>query len=276
MPQQCNLFPGKSIFIEGDAGRIHVRDFCGHGPTVIALHGVTGGSFLWEGVAAALDKQCRLIALDLRGHGLSDWSDSRHYTTDAHARDLEVVLDALNLNERPVLMGSSWGALAMIRLVARKPEVACGLIVIDVEPSFESGPHDVHPRPYRFASLTEVDAWERKSNPNASEQALSAFALGSVIRTEEGLYLRRHDPFFLTNWPFRDDDLWDEIPMIRVPVKVIHGESSFVRESVCRTMADRFANGNYIKIADCGHLVPLEQPARIAEIVRDTAYKLQQ
>lgn len=260
---------GSSVFVNGAAGRLHVRDFGGDGPTVVALHGVTGGTFLWDGVAAELTGQARLVAMDFRGHGLSDWSAERDYTTDAYAADLEAVLDALGSGTPPILMGSSWGALAMMRVAARRPDAGSALIVVDVEPSFEAGPADVHPRPYRFDSIGDVEAWERKANPGAPDAALRAFARGSVVATEDGTLLRRHDPFFLTRWPFREDDLWEEIGRIAAPTLVIHGARSFVREAVCRRMAGSFANGEFAQVEDAGHLVPLEQPGRVAALARD-------
>lgn len=253
-------------FVEGPAGKLHIRDFGGDGPTIVALHGVTGGTFLWEGVAAELAGQARLVAMDFRGHGLSDWSAARDYTTDAYAADLEAVLAALDTDAPPVLMGSSWGALAVMRLTARRLGAASALIVVDVEPSFETGPGDVHPRPYKFGSIEEVEAWERKANPSAPDADLRGFARGSVVQTEDGAFLRRHDPFFLTRWPFRDDDLWEEIGRITVPALVVHGARSFVREEVCRKMAGALPEGEFVQIKDSGHLVPLEQPERLAAL----------
>lgn len=257
----------RQIFVDGAVGRLHVRDFGGDGPAVLAVHGVTGGTFLWEGLAASLRGRCRLLAMDFRGHGLSDWSEASDYTTDAYATDLETALDALGLREPPVLMGSSWGALAVMRLAARRKGVAAALVIVDVEPSFEASDSDVDRRPYKFPTLQHVEAWERKANPAAPDAALKAFALGSVTRTEEGAYLRRHDPFFLTDWPFRNDDLWEEIAMIGEPTLVVHGARSFVRREVCRRMVETFASGEFASVADAGHLVPLEQPDRLARLV---------
>lgn len=256
-----------SRFIPGAAGRLHLRDFGGAGPVVLALHGVTGGAFLWEGVAAALEGRCRLLALDFRGHGLSDWSAALAYSTDAYVEDLEAALAALALPRPPVLMGASWGALAAIRLAARLPGAAAGLVVVDVEPSFQAGPGEVPPRPYRFADLAEVEAWERRANPAAPPAALAGFARGSVTRTEEGAWLRRHDPFFLTCWPFRADDLWPEIPAAAVLALIVHGARSFVREAVCRRMAAAFPQGAFAQVADAGHLVALEQPGALAALL---------
>jgi len=267
MAEPREMAQGRSRFVDGAAGSIHIRDFGGPGPVVVALHGVTGGTFLWDAIATALRGKARLVAMDFRGHGQSDWSAERAYTTDAYADDLETVLAAIRADAPPVLMGSSWGALATIRVQARRPDTAAALIVVDVEPSFAASSLDVFPRPYKFSSLDEVMEWERKANPAAPAAALATFAEGSVTRTAEGVFLRRHDPFFLTSWPFRDDDLWAEVGAVRVPALVVNGDRTFVRREVCEKMAKVFARGAFAGIENSGHLVPLEQPERLACLV---------
>lgn len=269
MSEQGKIAQGRSRFIDGAAGKIHIRDFGGAGPVIVALHGVTGGTFLWDGVATALQGQARLVAMDFRGHGQSDWSADRSYTTDAYAQDLESVLAALEIKTPPILMGSSWGALAMIRVAARHPNAAAALIIVDVEPSFAASATDVFPRPYKFPNLDAVVAWERKANPAAPDAALESFASGSVTHMVEGDVLRRHDPFFLTNWPFRNDDLWAEVAAVTQPALVLNGDRTFVRREVCEKMAEAFPRGSFAGVENSGHLVPLEQPDRLAALAME-------
>lgn len=263
-----NMAPtGTSRYIDGASGRIHIRDFAGTGPLIVALHGVTGGTFLWEGVAKALAGHAHLVAMDFRGHGQSDWNPERAYSTDTYAEDLESVLASLAPATPPILMGSSWGALAAIRVAARRPSATSGLIIVDVEPSFAASSTDVFPRPYKFPTLEAVLAWERKANPAAPEDSLIGFAKGSVTTTADGDFLRRHDPFFLTHWPFRDDDLWEEVAAVQCPALVVNGDRTFVRRDVCLKMAEVFAKGQFAAVENSGHLVPLEQPDHLTELI---------
>lgn len=269
MTEPAGSDAGRSYFVDGKIGRIHVRDFGGPGPVIVALHGVTGGTFLWGGVAKALAGQAHVIAMDFRGHGQSEWSDDRLYSTEAYTEDLEAVLASLALAAPPVLMGSSWGALAAIRVAAQRSSFASGLIVVDVEPSFDLGPTDVVPKPYKFPTFEAVTAWERKANPAAPDDVLKGFVEGSITKTADGTFLRRHDPFFLTHWPFRDDDLWNEVATVQCPVLVVNGDRTFVRREVCLKMARAFANGHFAAIENSGHLVPLEQPVRLAALISE-------
>lgn len=264
------MYDAKSIFVDGAAGRLHLADHGGSGPVVLALHGVTGGGFLWSAMARELAGRARLVALDFRGHGRSDWSSERKYETQDHVADLKLVFDQLDLGSHPIaVIGSSWGALAAISLLSEMPELASHLMIVDVEPSFTASEQDVLPRPYRFSRPEEVVAWEGRANPHAAAEDVAAFAAASVVRTEDGHLLRRHDPFFLSRWPFRKDDLWRELSGLAQKVRVVHGAESFVRREVCERMAALSPEWSFAQIPRSGHLVPLEQPELLARQLRD-------
>lgn len=263
------MYDAKSIFVDGAAGRLHLADHGGSGPVVLALHGVTGGGFLWSAMARELAGRARLVALDFRGHGRSDWSSERMYETRDHVADLKLVFDQVDFGSHPVsVIGSSWGALAAILLLSEMPELASHLMIVDVEPSFTSGEQDVTPRPYRFSRPEDVVDWEGRANPHASLEDVAAFAAASTVRTADGHLLRRHDPYFLTHWPFRKNDLWRELSGLSQKVRVIHGAESFVRREVCENMAALSPGWSFSQIPRSGHLVPLEQPALLAQELR--------
>ncbi|GAA4127282.1 alpha/beta fold hydrolase [Aminobacter aganoensis] len=257
-----------SIFVDGAGVPLHVADYGGSGPVILALHGVTGGGFLWSGVARELAGLARIVAPDFRGHGRSGWSADGAYGTADHVADVRRILDQVDLGpEPPVIMGSSWGALVAIRLLATSPDIARRLIIVDVEPSFDAAETDVLPRPYRFASLEEALAWERHPNRHASETDLASFTRASLVESQEGQWLRRHDPFFLTRWPFRNDNLWEELGSLGQKVRIIRGSESFVRREVCLRMAAMGKEWDLSEIAASGHLVPLDQPRALAKEV---------
>lgn len=255
-----------SIVVDGAAGRLHLTDFGGEGPVVLALHGVTGGAFLWAGVAREMAGRARIIALDFRGHGRSDWSQNRAYDTADHVADLQLVFDQVDFGPKPpVIIGSSWGALAAIALLSDQPDLADQLMIVDVEPSFTTSETEVFARPYRFPDLGAALDWERRANPHAPKGDLADFTRASVVETVEGHVLRRHDPFFLTRWPFRKDDLWQELAGLAQQVSILHGSDSFVRREICERMAQLNPAWRFTPIANSGHLVPLEQPKAVAE-----------
>lgn len=86
---------------------LSVRDHAGESPPVVALHGLASNARWWDLVAPLLAPR-RVVALDLRGHGLSGRPDSG-YGFDEVAADVRGVAESLALGPR-VAMGHSWGA----------------------------------------------------------------------------------------------------------------------------------------------------------------------
>lgn len=80
-------------------------------------------------IKVGLSPALRVLALDLRGRGLSDKPDSGYSMAD-HAADVLGLLDALKL-QQVVLGGHSFGGLLTIYMAARYPERVSKLVVID-------------------------------------------------------------------------------------------------------------------------------------------------
>jgi pimeloyl-ACP methyl ester carboxylesterase len=107
------------------------------GAPLLLLHGggQARGSWSASGVALA-QAGYRTIALDLRGHGDSDWSDDGRYTLDAFADDLRAV--TATLDRPPVLIGASLGGLASLLAVGEAPAVeAAAVVLVDIVPWME-------------------------------------------------------------------------------------------------------------------------------------------
>src|ERR1700710_2292207 len=83
------------------------------GVPVILQHG--GGQTRASWGAAVLEgarRGFRMIALDLRGHGDSDWSPAGDYSLDAYASDIEAVAGTLRAD--PFVVGASLGGHAAL------------------------------------------------------------------------------------------------------------------------------------------------------------------
>src|SRR6185369_2559873 len=80
-------------------------------PPVVLLHGGGQTRHSWTDTASALNEDgWRVITLDQRGHGDSDWAPDQEYRFTDFADDLLHVVPALGM--RPVLVGASLGGLA--------------------------------------------------------------------------------------------------------------------------------------------------------------------
>jgi len=105
-------------------------------PPILLLHGLTSRAGHWESIAGRLALQRRVIALDARGHGDSDWSSEAAYAVDAHFADVVSALDALAI-ERCVLVGYSMGGSVAILTAGALTERVERLVVVDSYPAPE-------------------------------------------------------------------------------------------------------------------------------------------
>lgn len=105
-------------------------------PPVLLLHGGGQTRHAWESTAAALAaKGWVTIAVDLRGHGDSDWSPRGQYGLDVFAADVRDLAGALG--SPPVLVGASLGGLSSLLALEETPSAAAGLVLVDVAHRFE-------------------------------------------------------------------------------------------------------------------------------------------
>jgi pimeloyl-ACP methyl ester carboxylesterase len=101
---------------------------CGHGPRVLALHGVGGGAYFFSGLAARLADRYEVVAADLPGTGRSAWS-SPVFTLDDWVEGLGSIL-----NERDAppafLVGHSLGTILALELWRRWPSRIRGVVFV--------------------------------------------------------------------------------------------------------------------------------------------------
>lgn len=107
------------------------------GAPVLLLHGGGQARGSWATSGAALAREgFRAIALDMRGHGDSDWSADGRYALDFFADDLRGVI--ATLDRPPVLVGASLGGLASLLAVGEVPEAsAAAVVLVDIVPWME-------------------------------------------------------------------------------------------------------------------------------------------
>jgi non-heme chloroperoxidase len=103
--------------VRGGGGlRLHVQEWgAPQGPPIVFVHGLSQNHLCWaKQYESALGDEFRLVACDLRGHGMSAAPLEPEHYTDAGlwADDVAAIIDQLEL-ERPVLVGWSYGAFVI-------------------------------------------------------------------------------------------------------------------------------------------------------------------
>lgn len=99
---------------------------------VVMLHGWPESSYCWEGVAAHLNPDLRIIAPDLRGLGDSERTmDVTAYQKVELARDIAEILDTLNISTF-YLAGHDWGGAVAQELALLIPERVKRLVIMNI------------------------------------------------------------------------------------------------------------------------------------------------
>jgi pimeloyl-ACP methyl ester carboxylesterase len=115
--------------VKGDGVNIQLAVWEGTGKNVLCVHGITANCRCWDVLGQALSGDHRVLAMDLRGRGLSD-KPPTGYSIETHCNDIRALLENLGLRH-VVLMGHSLGAFISIVFAARYPELVDRLILVD-------------------------------------------------------------------------------------------------------------------------------------------------
>lgn len=107
------------------------------GQPVLLLHGGGQTRGAWGASLAALaERGFHAVALDMRGHGDSEWAPDGRYALDAFAGDLRVVM--ATFDRPPALVGASLGGLASLLAVGEEPNApAASIVLVDIVPWME-------------------------------------------------------------------------------------------------------------------------------------------
>lgn len=169
----------------GTGGQLAALHYPGSGrapPRLLALHGWLDNAAGFSALAEALP-ECELLALDLAGHGRSDWrAETGSYLLVDHLPDLVQVLDALEWPEAILLGHSMGGAIASLLAVAA-PERVRALICIDALGPLSLDEADA-PARLRRALKARDEPKPRRRVFKSVEEAVSQRAQLNTLRPE--------------------------------------------------------------------------------------------
>ncbi len=249
----------------------------GRGRPLLCVHGFGHDRSVWAALAEGLDPALRPIAVDLRGHGRSDWSPQGDYDVRAIAGDLPVTLDRLEL-PRVSVIAHSLGGQAAILFAAAHPERVESLVLVDTGPalaleamleigrSFGRGP----------GSFETVDAYHRhllRLHPLADPGTIAGLARSMLVRRLDGRFEPRLDPAVLSGGSLglevREALLWEALGRLGCPTLVVRGGlSAVLAEPVARRMVEEtLADGRLERLASAGHGVMLDDAPGLSACV---------
>lgn len=122
---------GTDAWVDIDGGPVHYLDFGGpnRGPVIVCVHGLAGSAVNWSALAPLLTRRCRVLAVDLAGHGLTR---SGRRGTDVRANQHLLHRFVERVTTTPViLMGNSMGGMISLLEASAGAGNVSGLILID-------------------------------------------------------------------------------------------------------------------------------------------------
>jgi len=122
------MFLNKKIYINGLG--LHYQEWGKEGdPEVILLHGWSTSAPVWHHIAEDLSRDHHVLVPDSRGNGESTVPKTGWKISD-YAEDVRLLIGDLTVN-RPMVIGSSWGANVATYLAAEHPHAIAGAVLVD-------------------------------------------------------------------------------------------------------------------------------------------------
>jgi len=267
-------------FIRAGGLRLHYLEWgSDRTRTMVLLHGIGDNAHIWDHFAINAADFARVIAMDQRGHGLSDWAIPPAYSCDDYVTDLDNMIHALQLTEF-VLMGHSMGALHATRYACLRPEKVSGLIHADIEPC----PPEWNRKyllnlyeqlPLFYESIDQYIKEAQKNSPYADKRILHHIAASVLSKGQDGKFRSQSDREVLSH--FDRYDLRPYLTDIRCPSLIMRGkESRVMSEEIAREMSNKIPKSRFTEIQKATHPLHIDNPAEfqrtIFEFLRELGY----
>jgi pimeloyl-ACP methyl ester carboxylesterase len=238
---------------------------------VVLLHGLTCHQGYWLRVVPLLD-DLRVVALDFRGHGLSEHRDS--YGFADYERDLLSLLEALGLDSVPVA-GHSLGGYVALAAATRDTRIR-GVLALDVKSDWTADDAALAARARGGSQRVSpdrrgvLDRLARSIAPVEVNDAELELLAERSIEPADGGWRFRWDRAVLDSEPV---DPFPFLHDVRCPTHVMAGSLSDVTPpESARRFADAIPGATLELVEGAGHHLELERPELVAERIRELAH----
>lgn len=268
-----SLGQAEDRFIIVNNVKLHYLDWGNEAmPPVLLLSGTRGCAHDWDYLASYLQVQYHCLALDQRGQGDSQWTDT--YKAQDFATDIALFIDALNLDKVSVL-GLSLGGKNAIFYVASHPEKVAKLILVDIGPEVDPRGVKTLSRPkYEFSSLAEFVDSLRQREPLAQEEVLYHYATFVTKKLPDGRLTWKHDPQMneavtkVLESGVEVDVMWQLLAQIKCSTLIVRGaESNILSHEVAQRMVAVMPQAKLVEIQGAGHAIIWSKPDQFYRVV---------
>lgn len=254
------------------------------GHPVVLLPGGGQTRHSWGAAGALLAaKGYRVVSIDLRGHGDSDWSPDGDYRFERFVDDVAAIVAAL---PRPaVLVGASLGGLASLVVAGEARAPVTGLVLVDVAPRIEiEGARAIgafmQAAPEGFASLQEASNAVAAYQPHRKRPADPSGLLKNLRIGADGRYRWHWDPAF-TSAEISSAEilqqggrLRDAARALTMPTLLVRGAlSAVVSPQSVREFKELTPTSEVLDIAGADHMVAGDRNDQFNDAVIDFLHK---
>jgi pimeloyl-ACP methyl ester carboxylesterase len=254
-------------------------------PPLITTHGKGDNARSWDFFAERLCQTRCLYAMDMRGHGDSDWAAGGGYLIADYVTDLSALVR--EIDRGPVaLIGHSLGGRVVPFYAAAFPEMVTSVISIEGLGGFLApGTTTERLRTYEeevrklegrskwpYKTLEEATERMAKEHPDLAPHVVQHLATHAVREQADGTLVWKFDPFVRLQ-PFYDAgleatrDVWHDI---KAPLLVLVNDDSWQRMSPGRReVLESLPNARIETVADAGHWLHLSRPDVFLKLVED-------
>ena len=273
-------------FVDAHGLRFHYLEWGeAESPPIVLLHGFAQTCHSWDFVALSLCDRFRIVALDQRGHGDSDWAPDGDYTPEAYQSDLNAIVQELGLREI-VLIGLSMGGRNAFTYASSHPERVRALVIVDAAPeSRPAGTENIRRFVQQEDELDSVDDFVKRVqayNPRRSAQQIRGSILNNLKQLPSGRWTWKYDKLLrspgrrLGSDPATERRLWSYVEGLQCPTLVVRGaETDVVGAETARSMQRRIPDARLATVEGAGHLVMGDNPAGFERAVTSFLSSLQ-
>lgn len=280
--------PGfESRFITAPDGiRLHVRYYGGDragGVPVICLPGLARTAADFDPLARSLAGDPRhprrVIAIEYRGRGQSDYDQPQNYTVAVELADILAVVEKLGIGPA-IFVGTSRGGIITMVLATVRPDLIAGAVLNDIGPVLDpAGLKRIRsyvgklPQPRDFDEAADI--LRLLFQPQFPKLSTSDWLASAhrTFKTENGRLVPTYDVRLASALDGIDlekpvPDLWPQYDALaKVPVMVIRGAlSDLLSAQTVAAMRKRKPSLEVLEIADQGHAPLLAEPETIERI----------
>lgn len=272
----------QDIYWESDDGlKLHARDYPSNsGKTpVVCIPGLTRNARDFDHLGAVFNGERQIIMVDLRGRGLSEYSnDSGTYNPKQYVSDIIMLMDELNI-PKAIFFGTSLGGIVTMIMAKMHPERVAGALLNDIGPELDQKGLD------RIADHVgqgrSFDTWAHAARDMSenSGDIFPDFTLKDWIAFAKKVYRMNSSGRIKLDYDMKIAEpfdgkgggsgaLWNALEHMQdIPTLILRGElSDLFSEQVARKMLDKLAKGELVTVSRVGHAPTLEEPASLDAI----------